>query len=506
LPYTWVQEQGRLCCRLRQLAPEQRQWLESEHVADFPEVELRILALPRVRPLLAEVIFPPSMTIEQAKGYIYQELQEMPMQAAERSLHWADEPDRLALCLCPGENGREATIALEPGVRELVATAVEEWHGQETVPQQGQAPVSQQGPEAVSQQGQESVPQQGTRWYTRRLEFERGAGWNRHRAEEWLHTHLSLRDLGRTALLETPYRMTPGLAAILSDLLFEGGYRSPPSPAHHPVESNPSAVDFVVVPPLARKRDASPPREQERRARPPSRSRAGASSRPVTQAGERDDAQAREHDDRAAAPSSAAPLPRAGAGLEQDLAVARHGDRLPTEFRAELPRQGLVNYLEAQAVVRKLEELASRPPVASGPIAVIALYAAQADLIRRLIGRSAKLAPSGLRVDTGPPEAFRQREYDVVLVSLTRSHSHRAVSYGPEAHLLGLALTRARTRLIVFGDVGTLVRRTQWDGVLDHLDEAAAAREGQVIGQLLNYLHGRGRHVRGFRLCEGGSP
>ncbi|HYT92039.1 MAG TPA: AAA domain-containing protein, partial [Gemmataceae bacterium] len=214
LPYTWVQEQDRLCCRLRQLAPEQRQWLESEYVADFPEVELRILALPRVRPLLAEVIFPPSMTIEQAKGYIYQELQELPVQAAERCLRWTDEPDLLALCLCSGESGQEAAVALEPGVRELVATAVEGWDGQETVPQKGQ----------------DTVPQQA-RWYTRRVEFERAAGWTRHRAEEWLQTHLSLRDLGRTALLETPYRMTPDLAAILSELLFEGAYRLPPAAA-----------------------------------------------------------------------------------------------------------------------------------------------------------------------------------------------------------------------------------------------------------------------------------
>jgi hypothetical protein len=89
---------------------------------------------------------------------------------------------------------------------------------------------------------------------------------------------------------------------------------------------------------------------------------------------------------------------------------------------------------------------------------------------------------------------------------LTRSHSHRAVSYGDDVHHLALALTRSRSRLLVFGDPGTLARRGQWEGVLDHLDEAAAAREGQVIGQLLSYLHGRGRHAAAFRLCEGGGP
>jgi superfamily I DNA and/or RNA helicase len=170
-----------------------------------------------------------------------------------------------------------------------------------------------------------------------------------------------------------------------------------------------------------------------------------------------------------------------------------------------------VNYLEAQAVVRKLEELAvenaSRALVTEGKttVAVVALYPAQAELIRRLIARSPRL-PGGLRLEVGPPAAFRQREYPVVVVSLTRSHSHRAVPFGAEAHELALALTRARGRLIVFGDPGTLARRGQWEGVLDHLDEAAATREGQVITQLLGYLHGRGRHARAFRLSEGGGP
>src|SRR5262249_14389179 len=58
LPYAWVREGERLCCRLRQLPPEQRQWLESERVADCLDIELRILASPGVRPLLTEVIFP----------------------------------------------------------------------------------------------------------------------------------------------------------------------------------------------------------------------------------------------------------------------------------------------------------------------------------------------------------------------------------------------------------------------------------------------------------------
>src|SRR5262245_57645554 len=67
LPYSWHQQDGHWCCRLRSLTREQRKHIECERVADCPEIELRILAQPRTQPLLAEVVFPPSMSIAQAK-------------------------------------------------------------------------------------------------------------------------------------------------------------------------------------------------------------------------------------------------------------------------------------------------------------------------------------------------------------------------------------------------------------------------------------------------------
>lgn len=62
IAYSWVQERNRLCCRLLPLAPGQSRHVETEPVADFPDIELRILAQPRTTPQLAEVVFPPSMS------------------------------------------------------------------------------------------------------------------------------------------------------------------------------------------------------------------------------------------------------------------------------------------------------------------------------------------------------------------------------------------------------------------------------------------------------------
>jgi hypothetical protein len=228
---------------------------------------------------------------------------------------------------------------------------------------------------------------------------------------------------------------------------------------------------------------------------------------------------------------------RGGAGLEVDLADHRRVHQLlPAELRALLPAQGLVNYLEARAVVGALEALVAEPDFrrlgedwqrrratlcrlpgcvcapeggrvagACPAVAVIALYPAQAELIRLLLRRSPALADAGVPVAVGLPSAFRQRECLVGLVSLTRSHSHRAVSYGEHPQALLEAVTRPVARLVLVGDPGTLARRSQWQGPLDHLDEPTARREQALVTQLVHYLQGHGPHPDTFHLLESGA-
>jgi hypothetical protein len=108
------------------------------------------------------------------------------------------------------------------------------------------------------------------------------------------------------------------------------------------------------------------------------------------------------------------------------------------------------------------------------------------------------------RIDV--PAAFAEEEFDTVFVSLTRSHAHRAVCFGEGPAQLALALTRGRRRLVVFGDAGTLARRGQWDGPVDHLDELTAGRERDIMGRLLEYIHGHGAHREAFVVGEGSAP
>jgi hypothetical protein len=315
------------------------------------------------------------------------------------------------------------------------------------------------------------------------VEFDRTAGWQREPAEQWVQQHLGLRDLGRTVRLDVPHRMAPNLAALLSGWLFPEARglcldRGPSTPA----------VEFIAVP------------GQRDHARSPERTGSRSAARSGTST--------------LARAQMSAPPRRGGAGLELDLTDPRGRDRLPGDLRSGLPEAGFVNLPEAQAVVRAVEALVQDPLLRSASqdegartessrLGVVALYPGQAELIRRLVQRSQVVTASGVEVRVDVPGGFREREYSVVLVSLTRSHTHRAVSYGEGPQALFLALTRARARLVLVGDPGTLARRAQWETAVDHLDENASARERAVVQGLVDYLHGSGPHPQAFTLREG---
>jgi hypothetical protein len=404
LHYAWSHEKDRLCCSLRPVAKQDHAQLEIEHVADFPEIELRILAKPRVSPVLAQVVFPAHFSIIEAKAFIYRELEEVAVQCCGRGAWLSEEPGRLEYHLHPYPGGATLSLELENGLREYLTA-----DDANTV----------------------------------RLEFDRAAGWDRPKVDHWLQKHLQLRDLGRTMALQVPYRWSPGLAGAINSIAFGGALALMPNPAPADV------IEFIPVPPLAK----AARHEDKRRHSPGTNGHNG--------------------------------LPREGAGLEQDLTTFRLADRLPSDLRSQLPRNGFANYLEAQAVIRRLEDLFRQPP--EGPVAVIALFEGQVELLRCLAGRSDLLrrAP-GLVI--GLPALFQEREWPTVLVSLTRSHGHRAVPLSERPEDLVLALTRARKQLIVFADLGTLVKRSHWQGPLDHLDAAAADLEGKRITALVRWL------------------
>jgi hypothetical protein len=268
------------------------------------------------------------------------------------------------------------------------------------------------------------------------LEFDKNAGWDCDKAEAWLYRHRSVHDHERTVFLQTPYRFKRPLAQIVQTVVRATEWLTASGP---PEVGSDNGFEFIAVPPFSK---------QE--------------------------------------------WPREGAGLELDLSASRHADRLPVGLRHSLPARGFVNYLEAQALIHRLENWLRKESADARRVAVLALYQGQVELLRRLIEQSETLRAGNFPLEVALPSRLHQRECEVVFLSLTRSHAHRCVAFGEDVNELPLALTRARGGLFVFGDPGSLCKRTNWHGPLDHLDAQSAHQELLRLARLLAYLQKQG--------------
>ncbi len=431
---TWAYKGGRLVALLHAFGPEDESQITREPVFDRPEIELAIHTPTGADPRIVEVCFPASTSLGEAKGFLYRESGDLSIQSSGPGFRWRDTDECHYLHLGSSAGPIEADVALDPGVVEHLGRC-------------------------------DSSPADEPAWHTLGLSFARSAGWDRSKASGWLNDRLGLRDFGRTACLGRIYRAKPVLSTFLSGLLF------PPHPASGRSLPLCDAIEFVPVGGEHADDWAGPSR---------------ITIRPESGT----------HSSGTATLESPLVRHRSGAGFEIDLADPRRQDTI-APLRSSLPPRGIVNSNEARLLVGVLESLVLDPSVRASlsdvgdddpHLAVLSLHFAQVELLRLLVHQSAILAESGLRILVGHPSALAHRECPIVCLGLTRSHSNRAVPFSDDPRDLVLALTRATERLLVFGDPGTMTRRSQWFGALDHLTETTGPIEQALLSRILAHF------------------
>jgi hypothetical protein len=277
-------------------------------------------------------------------------------------------------------------------------------------------------------------------WGTSRLEFDRARAWDRLRAEAWVRERASLLTLDRTALLDTQWRASPELALKISSLFGE----PPPRTGNRSHSSTRlpdllAAVHFLAVP-YRRERPRIKHRGPHRPAQPPAKA------------------------------------------LEIDLADPKQRQRLPLEVQLRLPQKGIVNFAEAQAIVHLLDETTQAGTMLR--LAVLSWQLPQVQFLEALWAKhDAVSGKPPVQFDT--PAGFRDREADVVFLSLCRSNSQRGIGYCDSAEEWRWVLAAARQQIVVLGDGEMLARRAGWDGPVSRQTEFAAHVEKRLLHTLL---------------------
>jgi ATP-dependent RNA/DNA helicase IGHMBP2 len=159
--------------------------------------------------------------------------------------------------------------------------------------------------------------------------------------------------------------------------------------------------------------------------------------------------------DRAVDASPLEVVDTAGRGFED--ATPEGSDSKHNEGEAEL----------AAAEVRRVLALGVPP----GEIAVISPYDAQVQRLRALLAPEVE---AGLEVDT--VDGFQGREKEAVVVSLVRANEAGEVGFLADVRRMNVALTRARSKLVVVGDGATVSRHPFYERFLRHAQAAGAWR------------------------------
>ena len=140
---------------------------------------------------------------------------------------------------------------------------------------------------------------------------------------------------------------------------------------------------------------------------------------------------------------------------------------------------GRINKKEAAATVAALKGYAHQvgsPRLAEGRVrfGIISPYRAQVQYLRSLVRRSAELRPLAQAVSVNTVDGFQGQERDVVVISLVRANDRGQIGFLRDLRRMNVAITRARMKLIILGDVATLTRHPFYKKLHDYVQSLAS--------------------------------
>ncbi len=139
---------------------------------------------------------------------------------------------------------------------------------------------------------------------------------------------------------------------------------------------------------------------------------------------------------------------------------------------------GRVNKAEADFALQRLQDYITkigrqRMMDEHIDIGLISPYQAQVRYLRRRFHSIPFFAPYRRVVTINTVDGFQGQERDVVLISLVRANDHGDIGFLGDLRRMNVAITRARMKLIIIGDVPTLTRHPFYRRLYEHIQESS---------------------------------
>lgn len=152
---------------------------------------------------------------------------------------------------------------------------------------------------------------------------------------------------------------------------------------------------------------------------------------------------------------------------------------------ANLTISTLRDYLEKVGKQRFLDEQVD--------VGVISPYRAQVQYLRSLIKATPELKPFRRAITINTVDGFQGQERDIVLISLVRSNAAGDIGFLKDLRRMNVAITRARMKVIILGDVKTLTRHPFYKRLWDYVERARQRYQGDEEESLDNDTSLEGR-------------
>lgn len=135
---------------------------------------------------------------------------------------------------------------------------------------------------------------------------------------------------------------------------------------------------------------------------------------------------------------------------------------------------GRINKVEARQVMELLQayfEKIGKQRILdeSIDVGIISPYRAQVQYLRHLIKKEAFFKPFRHLLSVNTVDGFQGQERDVIIVSLVRSNNDGQIGFLRDLRRMNVAMTRARSKLIIIGDHETLVHHEFYKKLYEYI-------------------------------------
>lgn len=163
----------------------------------------------------------------------------------------------------------------------------------------------------------------------------------------------------------------------------------------------------------------------------------------------------------------------AGHTLHNDEHPLQFIDTAGCGFEEETSGTATSNPEEAAFCIKYLQQLATEKQWGKEfpTIGIISPYRRQIDALKELLQHSPVLQPHAAKITVNTIDSFQGQERDLVLISMTRSNADNRIGFLSEIRRMNVAMTRARKKLVVIGDSGTLSQHEYYAGFIGYAEQ-----------------------------------